>query len=120
MSPKNFTHELLIGWGGEKVFAHGLRLGNGGSVVKAEWDPATHKATGEILLSDRREQRTGFTLFDDGNITWHSSAINTMRGIFFVGFFVLYSTIFDTPLARSNFPRSRILLLMSRRISNVI
>ena len=68
MSPKNFTHELLIGWGGEKVFAHGLRLGNGGSVVKAEWDPATHKATGEILLSDRREQRTGFTLFDDGHI----------------------------------------------------
>ena len=68
MSPKNFTHELLIGWGGEKVFAHGLRLGNGGSVVKAEWDPATHKATGVILLSNGVEQRTGFTLFDDGHI----------------------------------------------------
>ena len=59
MSPKNFTHELLIGWGGEKVFAHGLRLGNGGSVVKAEWDPATHKATGEILLSDRGNSAPG-------------------------------------------------------------
>ena len=68
MSPKNFTHQLLIGWGGEKVFAQGLRLGNGGSVVKAEWDPSTHKATGEILLSDGRSQRTGFTLFDDGHI----------------------------------------------------
>ena len=68
MSPKNFTHELLIGWGGEKVFAQGLRYGNGGSVMKAEWDPATHKATGVILYSNGAEQRTGFTLFDDGHI----------------------------------------------------
>ncbi|MBQ6007850.1 MAG: SNF2 helicase associated domain-containing protein [Kiritimatiellae bacterium] len=68
MSPKDFTFAQLIGWGGEQVFRQAQQMGKRGAVARAEWNPDTHEATGAITLSNGREQRTGFKLFDDGHI----------------------------------------------------
>ena len=53
MTPKDFTHKMLIGWGGDSVFSQALQLGKRGAVVNAEWNPETHEATGAITLSSR-------------------------------------------------------------------
>ena len=68
MTPKDFTHKMLIGWGGDSVFSQALQLGKRGAVVNAEWNPETHEATGAITLSSGWDMRTGFKLFDDGHI----------------------------------------------------
>ena len=34
-----------VGWGGDQVFWQALRSAQNGAVVKAEWDPATRKAS---------------------------------------------------------------------------
>ena len=71
MTPKELTNEILIGWGGAEVFNQALVLAKRGQVVKADWDPATHKATGKIAQSDGWDMPTGFTLQDDGRIKSH-------------------------------------------------
>ena len=71
MSPKELTNEILIGWGGADVFNQALHLGRQGRVVKADWDPATCKATGKIAQPDGWDMPTGFTLQSDGHIRSH-------------------------------------------------
>ena len=46
MTPKDFTNEQLIGWGGGDVFNQALMLAKRGQVLRADWDDATASATG--------------------------------------------------------------------------
>ena len=40
MTPKDFTNEQLIGWGGGDVFNQALMLAKRGQVLRADWDDA--------------------------------------------------------------------------------
>ena len=71
MTPKDLTNEILIGWGGPDVFNQALRLAQRNQVARADWDAATHTATGRIAQSDGWAMPTSFTLHDNGRITSH-------------------------------------------------
>ena len=71
MTPKDFTHALLSGWGGTEVFSEALKMAQRGQVVRADWDGATSEATGGVMLPNGWEMKTGFTLQPDGRIRSH-------------------------------------------------
>ena len=64
MTPKDFTHALLSGWGGTEVFSEALKMAQRGQVVRADWDGATSEATGGVMLPNGWEMKTGFSLQD--------------------------------------------------------
>ena len=68
MTPKEFTNELLIGWGGGDVFNQALMLAKRGQVLRADWDDATASAAGEVALPSGWNMKTGFTLLENGRI----------------------------------------------------
>ena len=68
MNPKDFSNELLIGWGGADVFNQALMLAKRGQVLKADWDDNTAIATGEIALRSGWNMKTGFELLPNGRI----------------------------------------------------
>ena len=68
MTPKEFTNEMLIGWGGQDVFRQALVLAKRGQVLRADWDDATASATGEIALPSGWNMKTGFELLANGRI----------------------------------------------------
>ncbi|MGN0852199.1 MAG: DEAD/DEAH box helicase, partial [Kiritimatiellia bacterium] len=71
MSPRDFTSETLIRWGGADVFNQALVAAKKGSVFKADWDDAAHAATGEFCLPTGIVMKTGFTLEADGYVKSH-------------------------------------------------
>ena len=68
MTPKDFTNELLIGWGGGDIFNQALMLAKRGQVLRADWDDATGCATGEVALPTGWNMKTGFELLENGRI----------------------------------------------------
>ena len=68
MTPREFTNELLIGWGGGDTFNQALMLAKRGQVLRADWDDATASATGEIALPSGWNMKTGFELLPNGRI----------------------------------------------------
>ena len=68
MTPKDFTNEILIGWGGVEVFNQALHLAQRGQVVKADWHAAESRATGKIATSSGWDMPTGFILEPSGRI----------------------------------------------------
>ena len=71
MSPKDFTNEMLIRWGGADIFNQALVSAKKGSVFKADWHEAKHTATGEFYLPTGVVMKTGFTLEADGYVKSH-------------------------------------------------
>ena len=68
MTPKDFTPQVLIGWGGADVFNQGLHIAQRLEVTSAEWNPQRGEVTGKIARSDGDEMKTGFTLDASGYV----------------------------------------------------
>ncbi len=71
MTPKDFTEQILIGWGGAAVFNEGIHIAQRGQVVEAEWDPEKRLVYGKIAQSSGWDMPTSFTLEPNGDILSH-------------------------------------------------
>ena len=81
MTPADFTHDLLIGWGGGDVFNQALNLAQRGGVLRAEWDDVDHVISGEIAGPTGYPMKASLEVLDDGTIISHCPCrINQMYG----------------------------------------
>ena len=71
MTPQDFTHDLLIGWGGADCFNQALSIARRGAVTTAAWDDVDHVITGKIATSPGWEMPVRFEALDDGTIISH-------------------------------------------------